>query len=160
MEIKNIEEKIGNDKEDIENTKDDNRATFINEPLWKKVIFKVLGYLAYIVGLVLANPTNWLQILSIGFSMTILPIIWSALDAQSRNKEIQERIENEEKLESEKTVWTIREKVLTDEVSQLKTMVGDKKIEIIQIKSDLDLACSTLAANKIAFEKAITLNNN
>jgi len=150
-----LEDRIGNDKQDIQNTKDENEKTWINESLWKKVAFKIIGYFVYVVGtsMITVPFIGWdMSAFLTGLKIIILPIVWSALDAQSRNREIQERLENEERLEVEKKTWSLEEKALKDEIATLTRSVNEKQLEVFRIKAELDAACKTAAANEEALK--------
>lgn len=148
-----IEEKLQGDKEDLEKTRDSNRKTWINEDLWKKVIFKVIGYMVYIVGTSLITVPfigwSWTAFLT-GCQVIILPIIWSAFDAQARNREIQDRLDNEERLEKEKKQWESKQDKMMDKISNLKDVVSNKQREVYELKSELNAKCELVEALKNA----------
>lgn len=134
-----VEEKIPKTKEDFEEP-DDNPNSFINEALWKKVLFKVLGYFVYVVGISIMIDEmsnimfNWVKFTT-GVTAIILPVIWGALDAQARNREIQEKIQNEKAIEKSRqeaiTASTEAEKQIAD--SRAKLM--EKQQEIYRLKA-------------------------
>lgn len=152
-----IDEKIGNDKEDIANTVDDNLETFLNENLWKKVAFKLIGYLAWVIGssfiIVPAIGWDWSAFL-IGLRMTILPILWAASDAQSRNREIQQHLERDAELAEERKAFNQKLEKQEEEIYSLKDRVAEKQLKIYELKARLDAACQTYDANNTALQEA------
>jgi G:T/U-mismatch repair DNA glycosylase len=77
---------------------------------------------------------NWVKFTT-GVTAIILPVIWGALDAQARNREIQEKIQNEKAIEKSRqeaiTASTEAEKQIAD--SRAKLM--EKQQEIYRLKA-------------------------
>ena len=96
-----IDEKLPKEDESLI-TKDTNPETFINEDLWKKVLFKTVGYLIYAFAMAIVTDGMLgfnVNKFFVGIQVMVLPIVWSAMDLQARNKEIQKNLENEKRLE-------------------------------------------------------------
>ncbi len=141
--MENKETVIPTKEKDLE-VKDDNPSTFINENLWLKFLFKFLGYFTYVcaTSIIMVPIIGWSWVaFVIGLRTIVLPLVWSALDAQSRNKEIQARLELENKIEENKDI-----------IDELKQVVSEQKIEINVVKTDLDAKCIELEANRKALD--------
>jgi len=150
------------EKDEMDNVPDGNPTTFINENLWKKFFFKLIAYIVYVVGnsiavtALLSIEWTWATFV-IGLQTIILPLVWSTLDAQARNNEIQAKLIKDQELKTAKESW---EKDLVKNaklVDDLKNKVMNQRIEIAEAKVLLDAKCTELAANKNATEVAKTL---
>lgn len=151
--MENIQDKVGDDKEDLGRTKDPNPETWINEDLWKKLGFKMISYIAWISATAISiQPSiswDWKAFL-IGVQMIILPIFWAASDAQSRNREIQQLLETEEKFSIEKNEFERKLNKMEDENERLKEKLQEKRMECHEVKCELDSVTKTLEANREA----------
>jgi hypothetical protein len=147
-----IEDKLTKDSEDLENTKDENPKTFVNEALWRKVFWKVLAYMAQIVALcmVLTDPTEMWKKFVWGCSFMILPIIYSALDVQSRNSENQERLRSDTAMTLLQSAAAAREKEVREKLDAAEEELKEKEIELFKVKLELDLKSQNIEANKAA----------
>ncbi|MBD3407850.1 MAG: hypothetical protein GF411_17150 [Candidatus Lokiarchaeota archaeon] len=151
-----VEDKVPRFDESVV-TKDEKPHTWLNEELWKKIFFKVLANLVYVVGLAIITDgivgfdTN--KFIT-GLQVIILPIIWSGLDAQSRNKEIQARIASDEALEKAK-ILAQKEKQKSDKaIAQLKKEAENKQLEIYRLKAVLMAKTDNVEALDEAVKKA------
>ena len=121
---------------------DDNPGTFINEPLWRKFAFKFLAYLLYVIGqaIIVVPSIGWSNTVFLtGCTTIIMPLVWSTLDAQARNKEIQAKIKSDLLMAKEKSAWESEKEAM------------EAEIEIV--KSELNTRCIELAANQIALDR-------
>jgi hypothetical protein len=158
-EIKKMEkpeEKVPRFDKSVE-TKDKTPHTWINEALWKKVFFKVLANFVYVLGLAIITSGSVgfdFNKFITGLQVIILPVIWSALDAQARNKEIQERIASDEALAKAKAVAD-KNKIESDkEIAKLKKSAEDKHLEIYRLKAVLMAKTDNANALDEAVKKA------
>jgi len=159
-----IAEKIPRSKEDLE-VEDPNPGTFINEALWKKVFFKILGYLVYILGIslviingVFVEPYVDSGKFITGVTVIILPVIWGAFDAQARNREIQEKLAADKKIAASRQEAIDAAVAAEKEIAEHRTRLMEKQQEIYRLKallmaktdnvSALDDACTAADALK------------
>ena len=137
----------------MDNIPDDNPTTFINENLWKKFGFKFLGYLVYVASTsILLVPWigwDWGMFIA-GLRTIILPLIWSTLDAQARNKEIQAQLNQEAELKAKQVEYDKQKEENQKIIDALQDKVIEQRITIAQVKAELDVKCAVLAANKDA----------
>jgi membrane protein insertase Oxa1/YidC/SpoIIIJ len=137
----NPETKVPSKENNEMKVKDDNPDTFLNENLWKKFAFKFLSYLFYIIGqsIVLVPFLGWSWTIFItGLTSIIMPLVWSTLDAQARNKEIQLEFKAKQEMEAKVAEWATEKDALVSELEEVRKELNDK--------------CITLAANEKALE--------
>ena len=151
-----VEEKVPRYDKSVE-AKDSNPNTWMNEDLWKKVFFKILANLVYVLGLAImtngAVGFDFNKFIS-GLQVIILPVIWSALDAQARNKEIQERIASDEALTKAKAIAD-KNKIESDKIiATLKKQSEEKQLEIYRLKAVLMARTDNTEALTEAVKKA------
>jgi len=119
--------------------------TFINENLWKKFAFKLASYLTYAVFLAIVTEPLigflWGKFVY-GIQFIVLPLVWQSLDAQARNREIQEKLKAD-----------IEQAKLKKEKDETVTANNELKIEIATVKQELDDKTQELEANKVALAK-------
>jgi membrane protein insertase Oxa1/YidC/SpoIIIJ len=119
--------------------------TFINENLWKKFAFKLASYLTYAVFLAIVTEPLigflWGKFVY-GIQFIVLPLVWQSLDAQARNREIQEKLKAD-----------IEQAKLKKEKDETVTINNELKIEIATVKQELDDKTQELEANKVALAK-------
>jgi hypothetical protein len=142
------EDNVDGDSEDrMDNIPDDNKATFINENLWKKFAFKLLSYLTYAIFLAIVTEPLisflWGKFIY-GLQFIVMPLVWQSLDAQARNKEIQEKLKAD-----------VVQAKLRAELKATNEANNELKIQIAQVKQQLDDKATTLLANQIALNKVV-----
>lgn len=152
-----IKSKLAGDKEDLKNTEDESPETFINEKLWQKVVFKLLGYLAWIFAaslIVTGTPGVDTNALLIGVKMMILPLIWSAFEAQAMNRENQKRLKEVKKRQEENLAHNEELKNLDRKNEALKEEIYKKKEELFQVRAELNAKAENVQVLKESIEKA------
>jgi membrane protein insertase Oxa1/YidC/SpoIIIJ len=137
-------------KDNMDEVKDSNQKTFVNENLWMKFAFKLLSYLVYTIAMsIILNDVfdgnigwSWGKFVY-GLQFMILPLVWQTLDAQARNKEIQAKLDADALLSSAQ-----------DELQNVQDQKKDLEIEVAKVKAELDTKCTELAANQQALDRA------
>jgi hypothetical protein len=148
-----LDDKLTKDAEDLENTVDETPGSFINEALWRKVFWKALSYLVQIIALCTVTDgaiTFNLVKFVWGCSFMLLPIIYSGLDVQSRNKENQERLKADKELKLQESAADARLKDSNDKLQAAEKELKEKEIELFKVKLELDLKTQNIAANQAA----------
>jgi hypothetical protein len=143
--------------DDSVETKDEKPGTFINEALWRKVFFKILANFVYVLGLAVITDGivafDFTKFIT-GLQVIILPIIWSALDAQSRNKEIQDRMASDLAMKAERAVYEKQKNEADVQIAELKSNAEEKQLEIYRLKAVLMAKTDNVEAMNAAVKKA------
>lgn len=141
-------------------TRDIKPHTWLNEELWKKVIFKILANLVYVVGLAIITDSgiffDFTKFIT-GLQVIILPIVWSGFDAQARNKEIQDKIARDEEIEKAKVIAEKERRESESAIAKLKKESEEKQLEIYRLKAVLMAKTDNTAALDEAIKKAESL---
>lgn len=152
-----IKEKLAGDREQLAAVEDETPETWINEELWKKVFFKGLGYLAWILGgaIITVGGLGFDSIsFWIGVKMMILPLIWSAFEAQADKKENQRRLKELVERKQENKAHKEELDQLDTENDRLKEEILKKDEELYRVRADLDAKCTNVEVLRNSIEMA------